>query len=1794
MIRRREILSVEDGPRGAGDVRGRGERGDTLIEVLLALMVLGLTAVALLLAFSTSISGSARHREIATANTVLDSASQLAIAQIQANSNLFSCNFASPETPTTFVTQPPDGVSFASLPTANYGSFSASVSNVEYWNGTSFQDAQNDPTALNQACLANVPMEVTVEVQGSGMTLYNSFVVNLPSGSLGASSNTSNGVASQLVFTSPTNSAESATGEPGVPFSPQPVISVLDNQSQLDATDLSPIVLSIESPNYGATISGCTADDPHGQATFSGCVITGPSATYVIQATVLGQSLVSDPSGPGVNANSVNSAGSFWQSAPNWYTTTFSVTVSGSPDQVTFIAAPVAATSGALLQTQPLIQIINPLTHLVDTSATGTVTLTLSGGELASCTNNAPGKTVTTSADEETITTNATLGVVSLANCTFSGAIFYNAAAYPAGPDATTYSVTASYTGAVPATSSIAVTGPGTNTSQFQLSFVTQPGGVSSTSASSAFSLQPAVEIEDAFGNPEYNLASATVNLSFASVGTATESISSYTQSLGTKTGIVTFSNVAGSNYGGGLELTATYSLLTATSSAFSISPQGGETMAFTTQPVAGPSGATLSTEPVITIYDSKGHIDTGLTSTINLTPSGGSLPYCTGLTPNYGVVDVTTCSFLGTVGQPYTLTASFTNSQGTVISVQSQPITPTSAGTPTAIAFATQPIGGTVAGSLLATQPSLQIVDSWGNVVTSSSATISLTTTPSGGTLSNCGNLTAVAGVVNATGCTFGGSVSPVTYTMTASSLGLTPVTSSAFHVTQGGTPVGVTISAAPTPVSASNVTDSTLTIQLVDAWQNPTTSTSATNLTLSSTSARGFFSIANGQSGTLGATAAVSIPSGIGSIPEYYGDENAGTATISAKLTATQAAYGSGTLSVTAKTTLDTASVVQGNSQAATVNTAFTTALEVQVIDQFGNPVPNVAVTFTAPASGASGAFASGCTSNPNGYTCIATTNASGDATATTLTASTTAGTFSVVASNPNVATPATFSLHNIAGAASKIAITTQPAASVTAGTSASMSVSVEDTYGNLVSSTDSISVALTPSGFVGATTTVTATGGVANFTNLPIDAAGSYTITATDGAHTAWTATTSSFTVIAAAPSKIAITNQPAASVTAGTSASMSVSIEDTYGNVTTSTDSISVALTPSGFVGATTTVTATGGVANFTNLPIDAAGSYTITATDGAHTAWTATTSSFTVIAAAPSQVIWTTSPGTSIAGSAVVGPPTVKIEDAYNNLVSGAVVNMAVTTGPGVFIASTTSVTTSAPGTAAFPSLFLQAAGNYTITASAGSASATSSSFTVNAASAHAIMVWGGSGQSATVNTNFASPFSAFVTDTYGNPVSGATVTFTAPASGAGGTFHATTAGGTCLATGAVQSSCTATTNANGIATSLAFTANGTAGKYTNLSAAISGATTYFTETNTKATLVFLTSAQSFATNNTDSGTSSGSVIIQAQDGAGNPVVVQTTAVTVALAYATTGVTLTTDPASVVIPVGASSVAFTVVSSTSTNGGTFTITATNGSYVLATQTETVLKNASATGNAFTAIATQNVSPTNQTAAFPVKITNTTGATEYYEVSSPNGLLTDESASPSSACLPITNNNNGTITDTVTTDETLPAPSRPSGSYTLDFVVQEYPNTGCTGTVVDLQVDATLTVTAGSASVVSIAGGAGQFTPNGTAFTNALTVFVSDADGNPITSGVTVTFTAPSSGASGMFRASGNGGVCLASGNGIAVTSCTATTNAYGIASSLSFTAIATAGNYNVAVTTTPTLSGSPLSFPEDNT
>ena len=86
--------------------------------------------------------------------------------------------------------------------------------------------------------------------------------------------------------------------------------------------------------------------------------------------------------------------------------------------------------------------------------------------------------------------------------------------------------------------------------------------------------------------------------------------------------------------------------------------------------------------------------------------------------------------------------------------------------------------------------------------------------------------------------------------------------------------------------------------------------------------------------------------------------------------------------------------------------VGQAFANPLVVRVADAFGNVDPGVTVTFAAPASGAS--------TSPSVATAATGSNGIASLTAT---ANTIAGTYSVLASVSGVATPASFTLTNIA---------------------------------------------------------------------------------------------------------------------------------------------------------------------------------------------------------------------------------------------------------------------------------------------------------------------------------------------------------------------------------------------------------------------------------------------------------------------------------------------------------------------------------------------------------------------------------------------------------------------------------------------------------------------------------------------------------------------------------------------------------------------------------------------------------
>ena len=73
--------------------------------------------------------------------------------------------------------------------------------------------------------------------------------------------------------------------------------------------------------------------------------------------------------------------------------------------------------------------------------------------------------------------------------------------------------------------------------------------------------------------------------------------------------------------------------------------------------------------------------------------------------------------------------------------------------------------------------------------------------------------------------------------------------------------------------------------------------------------------------------------------------------------------------------------------------------------VEDSNGNPVPNAAVTFTAPANGASATFGStsGCTPSQSGTSCVAMTNTTGVATSSTFTATAKGGSYKISAGSP-----------------------------------------------------------------------------------------------------------------------------------------------------------------------------------------------------------------------------------------------------------------------------------------------------------------------------------------------------------------------------------------------------------------------------------------------------------------------------------------------------------------------------------------------------------------------------------------------------------------------------------------------------------------------------------------------------------------------------------------------------------------------------------------------------------------------
>jgi hypothetical protein len=214
------------------------------------------------------------------------------------------------------------------------------------------------------------------------------------------------------------------------------------------------------------------------------------------------------------------------------------------------------------------------------------------------------------------------------------------------------------------------------------------------------------------------------------------------------------------------------------------------------------------------------------------------------------------------------------------------------------------------------------------------------------------------------------------------------------------------------------------------------------------------------------------------------------AGSQTITFVDTSNSTITGTTAVTITAGEASDIAATA-GTPQSTLATTTYGSALTAQVTDAYSNPISGAMVTFSAPASGPSGSFAGG------GLTAASATGSNGVATAPAFTANSTAGSFQVTATTPDVSAPAAFNLTNTAPATIGTNTAVNGPSTLVYGTAGSYTILVTAASGNVVP-TGTVAYKVTTSSTTAASGNLTLAGGTAS---IPISGlpAGMYTVSA-----------------------------------------------------------------------------------------------------------------------------------------------------------------------------------------------------------------------------------------------------------------------------------------------------------------------------------------------------------------------------------------------------------------------------------------------------------------------------------------------------------------------------------------------------------------------------------------------------------------------------------------------------------------------------------------------------------------------
>ncbi|CAN5442623.1 hypothetical protein BH10ACT6_BH10ACT6_10820 [soil metagenome] len=503
---------------------------------------------------------------------------------------------------------------------------------------------------------------------------------------------------------------------------------------------------------------------------------------------------------------------------------------------------------------------------------------------------------------------------------------------------------------------------------------------------------------------------------------------------------------------------------------------------------------------------------------------------------------------------------------------------------TPAKLVFVTNPSGST-GGVAFGIQPAVSIQTSSGGVTSSTAAVTLQITTPAGASLSCGANpLAAVAGVATFSGCAID---KAGTYTLTASSAGLTSAVSSTLIVTIG--PASrLVFNTSPANTVLNTAFTNQPVVSVRDAGGNTVTASSASVLLSLNGTAGG--SLTRCAANPKTAVAGVATFSGcrVGLVGSYT-------------LTATSSSLTSATSASFSIFTYASKLVFVSSPSSSESSVPFSTQPTVAIQDSSGHTTSGTnSITLAI--------------TTPNGATIVCTSNPAAAINGTATFAGCAigkAGTYTLTATTGGLSSAVSTGFVVSAGPAARLGFTSSPSNS-TSSTAFSTQpvVAVLDAFGNTVtSSTQAVTLALTtPAGAtLGCSTNPkSAVAGVAGFAGCRVDKTGSYTVTAT--ASGLVSTVSSSFTISAGAAAQLVVTVSPGNSTrNVAFPIQPVIQIQDAAGNRVSTTALVWLSITsPTGGANLSclsNPIVTIAGDGTFSGCRIDRAGSYTLTASSG---------------------------------------------------------------------------------------------------------------------------------------------------------------------------------------------------------------------------------------------------------------------------------------------------------------------------------------------------------------------------------------------------------------------------------------------------------------------------------------------------------------------------------------------------------------------------------------------------------------